>query len=104
MKMMAALFVATTLLVFASFASTASASQCEGLPHPRTHPNALSDFFAGVGAQFSPEAYAAQQRLLAARATYDALLAAGAPEPTACAAALNPQVFQAIAPTYLGRR
>jgi hypothetical protein len=36
-------------------------------------------------------------------ATYEALLAAGAPEPTACAAALNPQVFQAVAPTYLNR-
>jgi hypothetical protein len=38
-----------------------------------------------------------------ARATYEALLAAGAPEPTACAAALNPQVFQAVAPIYFGR-
>jgi hypothetical protein len=44
-----------------------------------------------------------QRRLRAQRATYVALLAAGAPEPTACAAALNPEVFQAVAPTYLGR-
>jgi hypothetical protein len=32
----------------------------------------------------------------------EALLAAGAPEQLACAAALNPQVLQAIAPTYFG--
>jgi len=37
------------------------------------------------------------------RATYEALLAAGAPEQLACVAALNPEVLQAIAPTYFGR-
>jgi len=35
------------------------------------------------------------------RAKYDALLAAGAPEKLACAAALNPDIFQAVASTYL---
>ena len=48
-------------------------------------------------------AYEEQQRQRAARATYDALLAAGAPESLACAAALNPQVLQAISGTYFGR-
>jgi hypothetical protein len=50
-----------------------------------------------------PAAYEQQQQQKAARATYEALLAAGAPEQLACAAALNPQVFQAVAPTYLNR-
>jgi hypothetical protein len=96
MKTMAALFVATTLLVFANFASSASACPALG---PRN-----GNFLTALGEALSPEVHAENQRLRAARATYDALLAAGAPEPTACAAALNPQVFQAIAPTYFGRR
>jgi hypothetical protein len=46
----------------------------------------------------NPEVYEQQQQK-AARATYEALLAAGAPEKLACAAALNPQLFQAVAPS-----
>jgi hypothetical protein len=65
--------------------------------------NFFTDFLTGLGASLSPEAYEAQRRLRAAGATYEALLAAGAPEPLACAATLNPQVLQAIAPTYFGR-
>ena len=34
------------------------------------------------------------------KATYRALLQAGAPEETACAAALNPEFFRIVAPQY----
>ena len=79
--------------------SALAANEFAGLPHSSPHPrNALSDFFVGAGASLNPEAHEQQQRGIAARATYEALLAAGAPEPLACAAALNPQVFRTIAP------
>jgi hypothetical protein len=79
-----------------------AASECAGLPHASPHPrNALGDFFVGAGAAINPEIYEQQRRGIAARATYEALLAAGAPETLACAAALNPQVFQTVGPMYL---
>ena len=82
--------------------SALAANECAGLPHSSPHPrNALGDFFAGAGAGLNPEAYELEQRGIAARATYEALLAAGAPETLACAAALNSQVFQTVAPMYL---
>jgi len=77
-----------------------AANECAGLPHARPH-NALSDFFGGAGVGLNPVAHEQEQRGIAARATYEALLAAGAPETLACAAALNPQVFQTVAPMYL---
>ena len=66
-----------------------------GYPTP-IPPSTLGDFFGGVGAGLNPEAHELEQRGIAARATYEALLAAGAPETLACAAALNPQVFQTV--------
>jgi hypothetical protein len=48
--------------------------------------------------------YEQQQRHRAVRATYDALLAAGAPEKLACAAALNPEVLRSVAPIYFGHK
>ena len=70
--------------------SALAANECAGLPHSHS-----------LSARLSPEIYEQQQRGIAARATYEALLAAGAPETLACAAALNPQVFQTVAPMYL---
>ena len=82
--------------------SALAANECAGLPRASPHPhNVLSDFFGGVGAGLNPEAHELEQRGIAARATYEALLAAGAPETLACAAALNPQVFQTVGPMYL---
>ena len=80
--------------------SALAGNECAGLPHARPY-NALGDFFVGVGAGLNPEAHQQEQRGIAARATYEALLAAGAPETLACAAALNPQVFQTVGPMYL---
>jgi hypothetical protein len=57
---------------------------------------------AGEGA--NPEMNMRRQKRLESerqqRTTYEVLLAAGAPDETACAAALNPQVLQAV----FGRR
>jgi len=95
---------AVALLILLSLAGRASAD-CPPLTPPKNPLGALSNLFGNMAAGASdPLAYQEQQqRLRAQRATYEALLAAGAPEPTACAAALNPQVFQAVAPTYLNR-
>jgi hypothetical protein len=84
----------------AILAMTGSAyAECAGVGPPlRQSHNPLSGVLSGVGASLSPYSYQALQRQRAERATYDALLAAGAPEPLACAAALN-----AIAGTYFGR-
>jgi hypothetical protein len=69
---------------------------------PRTaFGNALGNFFKDAGASVNPEAYEREQREEAAKATYRALLQAGAPEETACAAALNPDFFRIVAPQYL---
>jgi len=86
-------------------------AECAGVGpplRPQSHNGPVSNFLGGLGnffagAAISPEAYEQQQRQQAARATYEALLAARAPEPLACAAALNPQVHQAIAGTYFDR-
>jgi hypothetical protein len=51
----------------------------------------------------SPALHEQRQRERAERATYEALLAAGAPDKLACAAALNPDLLRMIAPTYFGR-
>jgi hypothetical protein len=80
--------------------SALAANECARLPHAGPH-NALGDFFGDVAAGMNPELREQQQRGIAARATYEALLAAGAPETLACAAALNPQVFQTVGPMYL---
>ena len=80
--------------------SALAANECAGLPHARSH-NALGDFFGGIAEGMDPARYEQRERERAARATYEALLAAGASETLACAAALNPQVFQAVAPMYL---
>lgn len=93
--------------VILAIAGTAhAAEQCAGLGpplRPGSAANAASQFFDSLAAGLSPDAYEAQRRQQAARATYDALLAAGAPELLACAAALNPEVLRQIAPTYFGR-
>jgi hypothetical protein len=49
----------------------------------------------------NPERYVQLKREEAARATYRALLQAGATEEVACAAALNPDFFRIVAPQYL---
>jgi hypothetical protein len=75
-----------------------AANECAGLRN--YDPNQL--FGNGsLSARMDPAVYEQRQRERAARATYEALLAAGAPETLACAAALNPQVFQTVAPMYL---
>jgi hypothetical protein len=80
--------VAVAVLLVAGSASVAN--ECAGLP--RGH---------SLASRLSSETYEQEQRGIAARATYVALLAAGAPETLTCAAALNPQVFQTVAPIYL---
>jgi hypothetical protein len=67
-----------------------AANECAGLPHGHS-----------LASRLSSELHEQEQRGLAARATYEALLAAGAPETLVCAAALNPQVFQTVGPMYL---
>jgi hypothetical protein len=67
----------------------------EGCPIPPNNSGMLSE-------RLSPARHEQRQREREQRATYEALLAADAPEKVACAAALNPQVFQAVAPTYFG--
>jgi hypothetical protein len=97
------LFVGVALCcTLLSLAGSAS-ERCPAAAPPHNALTALSEVFRGAGAGMSPEVYEQQQRERAAQATYEALLAAGAPEPLACAAALNPQVLQQIAPTYFGR-
>jgi hypothetical protein len=79
------------LIVILTLTNAACASeQCPGLSHI---PGPLSS-------ALSPDVYEQRQHALARRATYEALLAAGAPEKLACAAALDPQILQQIAPTY----
>ena len=89
------------LLVLLSLARQVSAGADCALPKPPLL-GPLGQWARDASARMDPAAYEQQQQK-AARATYEALLAAGAPEQLACAAALNPQVFQAVAPTYLNR-
>jgi hypothetical protein len=92
------------LLVLLSLAGRASAGEdCPVRPQPNNPISALGRLLGAIAEDSSPTIHEQRQREREQRATYEALLAAGAPEPTACAAALNPQVFQAIAPTYLNR-
>ena len=90
------------LLVLLSLARQASAGADCALPKPPLL-GPLGQWARDASARMDPTVYEQQQQQKAARATYEALLAAGAPEQLACAAALNPQVFQAVAPTYLNR-
>jgi hypothetical protein len=101
--------LAIALLVVLSLASNAYAG-CPrdwANPPPTSNPNpnpvlkGLGNYLSDVGAGLNPEAYERKQREEAARATYRALLLAGAPEETACAAALNPDFFRIVAPQYL---
>jgi hypothetical protein len=80
--------VAVAVVLVAGSASVAN--ECAGLP--RGH---------SLASRLSPDIHEQEQHGIAARATYEALLAAGAPETLACAAALNPQVFQTVGPIYL---
>jgi hypothetical protein len=61
----------------------------------------LGDGLQDFGARMNPERYVQLKREEAARATYRALLQAGATEEVACAAALNPDFFRIVAPQYL---
>jgi len=70
--------------------------------NPQNGPvNALSNLLGDMAAGGSQAIYEQKQREDAAKATYRALLLAGAPEETACAAALNPDFFRIVAPQYL---
>lgn len=70
-------------------------------PSPRNAPNLLSKFFEDAANGMNPQLAEQKQREEAARATYRALLQAGATEEIACAAALNPDFFRMVAPQYL---
>jgi hypothetical protein len=92
---------AIALLGLLSVAGHASAGDC-ALPKPPLL-GALGQGFRDLAEAASPELHEQRQRERGQRATYEALLAAGAPEQLACAAALNPQLLQTVAPTYFGR-
>jgi hypothetical protein len=69
---------------------------------PRSGPiTALGNLLGDMAASGSPAIREEKNREEAAKATYRALLQAGAPEETACAAALNPDFFRIVAPQYL---
>jgi hypothetical protein len=94
------------LLLAASFLSFASHAYAGGpkdwaKPLPSGRDNALSNALHDMATRINPEAYERKQREEAARATYRALLQAGATEEVACAAALNPDFFRLVAPQYL---
>jgi hypothetical protein len=88
-------FAAVAIVLMAG--SALAGSECAGLRHH----NALGDALDNAAATSNPQYYEQLQRERTARATYVALLASGAPETLACAAALNPQVFQTVGPMYL---
>jgi hypothetical protein len=91
---------AIALLALLSLAGRASAG--DGCPIKTRSDNPISGLLGAMAEGASPAIHEQRQREREQRATYEALLAAGAPEQLACAAALNPQVLQAIAPTYFG--
>jgi hypothetical protein len=99
----ALLSVVAVFITLSLTGAASAASACASLPPPDKSADILGQALKNFQAGLNPEAYEQQQRLRAARATYDALLAAGAPETLACAAALNPDVLRAIAPTYFER-
>jgi hypothetical protein len=86
---------AIALLALISLAGRASAGDCV-LPKPPLL-GALGQWARDAAARMDSTVYEQRRREREQRATYEALLAAGAPEQLACAAALNPQVLQAIA-------
>jgi hypothetical protein len=89
--------------ILLAMTANASASECASLQHVSPGPTTPS-FGELLGAQMAPEAYRVMQRHRSQAATYQAFLAAGAPEPLACAAALNPDLLPAVAGAYMGRR
>jgi hypothetical protein len=90
-----------TLLAIVSFASSVAAGErCPAAPPPHNALTALGDVFSGFAAGSSPAIHEQQMQQKQMQATYEALLAAGAPESLACAAALNPEILRTIAPTY----
>ena len=90
--------LAIALSAVLSLASNAYAGCPKEWANPQSNGrgNLLSDFFKDAAASNEQK-----QREEAAKATYRALLQAGAPEETACAAALNPDFFRIVAPQYL---
>jgi hypothetical protein len=87
--------LAIALLAVLSLASNAYAGCPKEWANPRYHPT------ESLAARASPAIYEQARSEEAAKATYRALLQAGAPEETACAAALNPDFFRIVAPQYL---
>ena len=87
--------------------STSAAAGCQIGPPPKNPIQALGRILKDTGEGASPREREPRQKRLERenqqRTTYQALLTAGAPDEVACAAALNPQVLQAVAPTYFGR-
>jgi hypothetical protein len=91
------------LIALLSLAGSASAGEgCAPLTERAPLLGPLGQIARDAAARMDPEIYEQRRQKDAQRATYKALLAAGAPESTACAAAVNPQVLQAIAPIYFG--
>jgi hypothetical protein len=80
-----------------SLLTAASASAAEPCPLLTARPP------GELSSRMDTEVYQQRLRLQAMQATYQALLAAGAPDSLACAAALNPDLLRQIAPTYFGR-
>ncbi len=78
---------APLVTLFAVAASITGATAAERLCRPPAPPNGIS-----LAARLNPDVDEQQQYQRAVRASYEALLAAGAPEKLACAAALNPEV------------
>lgn len=91
--------IALLIALIAVAAGATVFASADGPCPPPAPPNRAS-----LAARLSPEVYEQQQHQRAARATYDALLAAGAAETLACAAALNPDVLRSVAPIYFGRK
>jgi hypothetical protein len=75
-----------------------SAVAGQGCPVGPASDNVLDAMREGI----SPALHEQRQRERPERAIYEALLAAGAPDSLACAAALNPELLRTIAPTYFG--
>jgi hypothetical protein len=91
--------------ILLAMTASASASECVSLRNVDVTRGLTTSpsFFELLGAQFSPEAYRVMQQRRSQAATYQALLAAGAPEPLACAATLNPDLLPAVAGVYMRR-
>ena len=92
------------IALLAVLSLTGHAFADEGCPLSRSLTIRFAELFGDLAVAASPELYEPRQREREQRATYDALLTAGVPDRLACATAFNPQVLEAIAPTYLGIR